>query len=369
MTPPDGAVPPLVANVVNQLRSLAQSVGTGVVPANGPLDALNTSSRAIEAGHAAHRDGLTHLPQGWRGPAGEAAVNYATTVQNSAAQLSDRGMAIAGVLNAASADVGTASGRLTGVVDDFVATAASAGPELLTPSGITMITAKAQESLGRALTIVNQAQAQLAGHTATLNGLLPPGRVPAPVQSALAAGEALAGGAEQAIRGGIENAQNAIRHALHGTVPSLPNFGGKPVIPNDHARYGQGVELRLPNGSVVTAPNERAADAVRAALGQRGVPYVWGGESPGHAMDCSGLTRYAYEQAGVNLPHSAIDQRVGPSVDRSHVMPGDLAVWSGHVAMVVGNGQMIEAGNPVEISPIRTENEGMDFYGFFRPTA
>jgi cell wall-associated NlpC family hydrolase len=86
-------------------------------------------------------------------------------------------------------------------------------------------------------------------------------------------------------------------------------------------------------------------------------------------MDCSGLTRYAYGQAGVGLPHSAVDQRIGMPVDRGHVAPGDLAVWSGHVAMVVGNGQMIEAGDPVEISAIRTENEGMDFYGFYRPTA
>ena len=50
------------------------------------------------------------------------------------------------------------------------------------------------------------------------------------------------------------------------------------------------------------------------------------------------------------------------------LMPGDLAVWDGHVAMVVGNGMMVEAGNPVSVSAVRTDNIGMQFYGFYRPT-
>ena len=60
---------------------------------------------------------------------------------------------------------------------------------------------------------------------------------------------------------------------------------------------------------------------------------------------------------------------VGFSVPRDALQPGDLAVWSGHVAMYIGDGQMIEAGNPVQISPVRTTNSGMAFKGFFRPTA
>ncbi|MBD0323052.1 MAG: hydrolase, partial [Aldersonia sp.] len=55
-------------------------------------------------------------------------------------------------------------------------------------------------------------------------------------------------------------------------------------------------------------------------------------------------------------------------VAESDLMPGDLAVWDGHVAMVIGNGQLVEAGDPVETGPIRTENSGMAFYGFYRPT-
>jgi peptidoglycan DL-endopeptidase CwlO len=50
-------------------------------------------------------------------------------------------------------------------------------------------------------------------------------------------------------------------------------------------------------------------------------------------------------------------------------VPGDLAVWDGHVAMIVGNGAMVEAGDPVQLSPIRTTNLNQGFQGFFRPTA
>ena len=43
-------------------------------------------------------------------------------------------------------------------------------------------------------------------------------------------------------------------------------------------------------------------------------------------------------------------------------------VWDGHVAMYVGDGMMIEAGDPVQTSPLRTTNMGMNFLGFHRPT-
>ena len=42
--------------------------------------------------------------------------------------------------------------------------------------------------------------------------------------------------------------------------------------------------------------------------------------------------------------------------------------WDGHVAMYSGDGQMVEAGNPVQTNPLRTNNMGMAFKGFWRPT-
>lgn len=107
--------------------------------------------------------------------------------------------------------------------------------------------------------------------------------------------------------------------------------------------------------------------AVAAARTQLGTPYVWGGTQPG-GFDCSGLTQWAYRQAGVEIPRTAEEQAVGRAVSAEELQPGDLAVWDGHVAMYAGDGQMIEAGDPVQTNPVRTSNMGMTFKGFYRPT-
>ncbi|WP_372459559.1 C40 family peptidase, partial [Dietzia aurantiaca] len=131
---------------------------------------------------------------------------------------------------------------------------------------------------------------------------------------------------------------------------------------------GSGVQVVLPDGSSATAPNEQAAGAVRNALSQQGVPYVWGGTTPGQGLDCSGLTQWAYRDAGVEIPRLAQEQGVGVQVSQQDLAPGDLLVWDGHVAMYIGNDQIVEAGDPVAVSGLRTDNIGMSFYGFYRPT-
>lgn len=114
------------------------------------------------------------------------------------------------------------------------------------------------------------------------------------------------------------------------------------------------------------------AAAVRAAESQLGVPYVWGGESPGVGFDCSGLTAWAWGQAGVYLPHySGAQMADSTPVPVSDLQPGDLLFYgpggSQHVAMYVGGGEMIEApftGTVVRIDPIRL---GTGFAGAGRP--
>lgn len=129
------------------------------------------------------------------------------------------------------------------------------------------------------------------------------------------------------------------------------------------------LDITLPDGTVTRAPNEVAARAIRAALTQLGVPYVWGGTTPGVGLDCSGLTQWSYEQAGLEIGRTTWDQDNNPQVDPTMALPGDLIMWDGHVAMFLGNGMMIEAGDPVSITPVRTENAGMAFEGVFRPWA
>jgi cell wall-associated NlpC family hydrolase len=107
---------------------------------------------------------------------------------------------------------------------------------------------------------------------------------------------------------------------------------------------------------VYIAPPGAAGKAMEAALSQRGVPYVWGGESPGNGFDCSGLVKWAYAKAGMSLPHSSRAQsHIGKPVPRSELRPGDLVFFGHpvhHVGIYVGDGKMVDAptfGEPVQV--------------------
>jgi cell wall-associated NlpC family hydrolase len=99
------------------------------------------------------------------------------------------------------------------------------------------------------------------------------------------------------------------------------------------------------------------AIAVSAAKSQLGVPYRFAAESPGVAFDCSGLTKYAWGQAGVYLPHQSRQQYASsPHVSLANLAPGDLIFYYSpisHVSMYIGGGQVIHApatGDVVKIS-------------------
>ena len=92
-----------------------------------------------------------------------------------------------------------------------------------------------------------------------------------------------------------------------------------------------------------TTVGERAARLARRYVG---VPYAWGGASPGHGFDCSGLVMYVYGKLGVNLPHHAASQYgYGRRVSRWALKPGDLVFFSGlgHVGLFIGKGRFIDA--------------------------
>lgn len=78
-----------------------------------------------------------------------------------------------------------------------------------------------------------------------------------------------------------------------------------------------------------------------------GNPYVWGGTSLTNGADCSGFVMSVYANFGVSLPHSsAADRSQGYAVDGlANAQPGDLICYSGHVALYIGNGQIVHASN------------------------
>lgn len=107
--------------------------------------------------------------------------------------------------------------------------------------------------------------------------------------------------------------------------------------------------------TTVVAAGPAAQAAVDTALAQVGDPYVWGAGGP-EAYDCSGLTQYAYSAAGIALPHSSsMQSQMGSAVSVDQLQPGDLLFYyspTSHVAMYIGNGQMVHAstaGSPVKV--------------------
>ena len=104
-------------------------------------------------------------------------------------------------------------------------------------------------------------------------------------------------------------------------------------------------------GGYVPPVNGSAAEiAVGAAKSVIGTPYVFGSADPSVGFDCSGLTSWAWAQAGVYIPHSSASQYSSlPHVPLGSVQPGDLIFYYSpisHVALYIGGGQIVHATHP-----------------------
>ena len=120
--------------------------------------------------------------------------------------------------------------------------------------------------------------------------------------------------------------------------------------------------LGLAHTASTTPPastSSRARTALRAAIAQIGKPYQWGGNGPG-AFDCSGLTSWAFRQAGISLPRTSHAQfGAGRPVSRSDVRAGDLVFFStagpgaSHVGIALNGSEFVSATtHGVRVQPL-----------------
>ena len=158
------------------------------------------------------------------------------------------------------------------------------------------------------------------------------------------------------VRSGNSTSYSVITKLSKGTVvdviESASNGWKKIKTSNGTTGWVSGQYLTT---GVVSQPSTPSTNKVQAVVDlahkQIGKPYVWGAEGP-NSFDCSGLTYYVYKNAaGITLPRSSTAQYgAGKAVSKSNLQPGDLIFSSTdgtgnitHVAIYVGNGQMIHA--------------------------
>ncbi|WP_397221235.1 C40 family peptidase [Nocardiopsis lambiniae] len=139
------------------------------------------------------------------------------------------------------------------------------------------------------------------------------------------------------------------------------------------AVLGEEVSVQLvtdapePSVSGDSVPSSVIEQVIANAESQLGVPYVWGGTTPGVGFDCSGLLQWAFREAGVSIPRVTHDQwNAGERIEFDDLRRGDLLFWRSdptapdyisHVAIYLGDGMMLEAprtGLDVRVTPVRT---------------
>ena len=132
-------------------------------------------------------------------------------------------------------------------------------------------------------------------------------------------------------------------------IPGAAQLLGSSQAPAPHVNPAQVAHAPL------ASKGQQIVEAARSAIGS---PYAWGAAGPG-SFDCSGLTSWAYQQAGVNIPRTSQAQAAGGTrVSLDALQPGDIIAYYGgasHVGIYTGHGTIIDAlnaGSPVGERPL-----------------
>jgi cell wall-associated NlpC family hydrolase len=160
--------------------------------------------------------------------------------------------------------------------------------------------------------------------------------------------------------------------AAHATnrEQRLPNVNGftpksHASAPSNKSKISQ-TRPRWPATASLVPPmaNKESSNVLSRAVNVLGTPYRWGGSSPSKGFDCSGLVKYAFNDATFDLPRTsnAMASGHGEKVNRKDLKPGDLIFFNiksrrvNHVAIYLGNDRFIHAprrGKSVSIDTLK----------------
>ena len=119
------------------------------------------------------------------------------------------------------------------------------------------------------------------------------------------------------------------------------------VTDDDSSRSSGSTSTSSESGSFGSS---RGSSVLSVAARYIGVPYRYGGSTPGGGWDCSGATSYIFRQIGISLPRTANQQMLATTrVSRANAKPGDLVFFLSagrayHVGIFAGDGMMYDSG-------------------------
>lgn len=122
---------------------------------------------------------------------------------------------------------------------------------------------------------------------------------------------------------------------------------------------GQGDPFDTSPGLVGPGLGDRSSAIVKTAASMLGTPYVWGGNSPGKALDCSSFVQQTYAKLGISLPRTTYAQvKAGTAVSLNELQPGDAVFTEpgkngpNHVGLYIGNGMVQESPHTGDVNKI-----------------